>query len=316
KSVDAARTWSEITLTAGKAAVTTGVVPISTLLRHHQVARATRNRHRSIRSPASTAARSPRWYPSRRNDRTGSLNTPHRTQAGVRRDAYPRNRRRNSKAFGPPCPRRADRHDLDRNREMGTCVPRKAKRPPRALRHEGRTRITRRAEFNSIFTVYGGGGTGRTATGPGRLSQFEATTLIPTLSRACRLIRFAQRPQAKPALGAEAHVRFRPRHRTPRHAFFQMGPHRASFGHQVRRRYPDVGGGHGFRRAARRHGSALWRTAVRSPRLLRRYGKLGGRTGRLDGAPPWRENRSGLGESDARDRFRAGSDPSGGQCAG
>ena len=78
----------------------------------------------------------------------------------------------------------------------------------------------------------------------------------------------------------------------------------------------DVGGGHGFRRAAGRDGRAHRRDRTRNPRLLRRHRHLGGRARGLDGAPPWPPGRPELGEPNARDRFRAGSHPSGRECAG
>ena len=76
-------------------------------------------------------------------------------------------------------------------------------------------------------------------------------------------------------------------------------------------RDPDVGGGHGFRRAAGRHRGARGRDRARHPRLLRRHRHLGRRARRLDGAPAWPADRSGLGEPDARHRVRAWPHPSG-----
>lgn len=133
----------------------------STCLRHRQVARATRNRHRSIRSSTSTDAHSPHWYPSRRNDRTGSLTHSASNPNGVRRSAFARDGRRNSKAYGPPA--RTARFGMITvklvRRNLRSPEGQKAAAGPPC---EGRIRISRRAEFNSIFTVYGRVVAGRT----------------------------------------------------------------------------------------------------------------------------------------------------------
>ena len=92
----------------------------------------------------------------------GHLATPHRTLAGVGRGAFARNRRRNSKAFGPPA-RAARIGMLCRkeylSRELVLPGEPRGRRGPSAAR---RIRIGGGTEFNSIFTVYGRVVAGRT----------------------------------------------------------------------------------------------------------------------------------------------------------